>query len=296
MAPTCPRCDGRASFALRASDRNRRVTRAHFEYWRCEACAVLWLPDVPDDLAAYYPPDYHTSITPDDWERAIEGERPRLDLIGGRVEPGQLVEIGPSQGIFALAAARAGFDVVAIEMDRDCCDELERKGLRTINTATPQDELPGLGPSRAIVMWHVIEHLPDPWGLLRAAAANLEPGGVLALAAPNPDAFQFRLFGARWVHLDAPRHLTLIPLAALCDEAAGLGLRLVGATASDPVGLALNRLGWERSPMPAPALDADPRVTYLVGRACLSLVGAWEARGLRGSAYTAVFVKQGVPS
>ncbi len=269
------------------------MTCERFDYWRCHACAVLWLPDVPEDLAAYYPPDYHPSIAPGDLESAIAAEQPRIDLITRHVEPGQMVEIGPSQGIFTLAATRAGFHLAAMEMDADCCRHLEGLGLRVINTAAPQDELPALEPSRAAVLWHVIEHLPDPWAVLHAIAANLEPGGVLALATPNPNAFQFRLFGTRWVHLDAPRHLTLIPLAALCHEVEQLGLRLMSATASDPIGLLLNRLGWERSFLRPPALRHDPRFVYTIGQVFLRTIGGWEARGLRGTSYTAVFMKQG---
>lgn len=291
MTPTCSRCGGAASFALRAVDRNRMVSDEAFDYWRCRACAVLWLPDVPDDLGAYYPPDYHPSIAPEDLETAIAAEASRVELVTSHVEPGQLVEIGPSQGTFARAAARADFDVIAIEMDADSCRRLEAVGVRAINSAQPQDELPALGPSRATVLWHVIEHLPDPWAVLRAISDNLEPGGVLALATPNPDAFQFRLLGARWVHLDAPRHLTLIPLAALRDEAARLGLRLVSATASDRVGLLVNRLGWERSFLRPPAMRPDPRLAYTIGRIFRRTLGPWEARGLRGAAYTVVFVK-----
>lgn len=293
MPPNCPRCGGAAFLALRATDRNRRVTREPFDYWRCNVCCVLWLPDVPADLGAYYPPDYHESIAPEDVEAAIAADAPRIDLLRRHVEPGRLVEIGPSQGIFARAAARAGFDVTAMEMDADCCRELDALGLRAINTAAPQDELPALPPSRAVVMWHVVEHLPDPWAVLRAIAANLEPGGVLALGTPNPDSFQFRLLGGRWVQLDAPRHLTLIPPAALCDEAAQLGLALAEATWTDPTGLALNRLGWERSLLPPPTLRRDPRLAYAVGRVLRRAFADWEARGRRGSAYTAVFVKRG---
>ena len=60
-------------------------------------------------------------------------------------------------------------------------------------------------------MWHVIEHLRRPWEVIERAAANLQDGGVLAIATPNPRALQFKLLRRRWAHLDAPRHLFLIP-------------------------------------------------------------------------------------
>ena len=54
-------------------------------------------------------------------------------------------------------------------------------------------------------MWSVLDEVEDPWGRLDAAARNLEPGGVLALAMPNPGSFQFRMTRGRWPHVDAPR-------------------------------------------------------------------------------------------
>jgi len=45
------------------------------------------------------------------------------------------------------------------------------------------------GPYDVITLWHVIEHLPNPWEILDAVYASLKPGGVLALASPNSDTF-----------------------------------------------------------------------------------------------------------
>jgi len=41
------------------------------------------------------------------------------------------------------------------------------------------------------------------------------------IAAPNPQAFQFGLMGRYWTHLDAPRHLHLIPAATTFAHGAG---------------------------------------------------------------------------
>jgi SAM-dependent methyltransferase len=288
----CPRCGGPSSHRFDASDRNRAVTEERFDYRRCSACGVIWLHNVPANLAEYYPADYHQFLEHDELVAAAAREAPRVEALLRHVRPGHMVEIGPSQGVFASAAKAAGFDVVALEMDAACCRHLEEVvGVRAIHTAAPVEALPTLPPSRAVVMWHVIEHLPDPWAVLRAIARNLEPGGVFALATPNPDSLQSRVFGARWVHLDAPRHLTLIPLPALQQAASKLGLRLVDVTTSDPVGRGLNRLGWERSFLRSPALRPHPRFAYTVGRALTGLFRPWEQRDLRGAAYTALFRK-----
>jgi len=292
VALTCARCGAASAHAFNAVDRNRCVSDERFEYRRCTACGVLWLLNQPAELDRYYPDDYHEFLRGDALAAAAADESPRLGLVTRYVGGGRLVEIGPSQGVFAYAARQAGFDVVALEMDAACCRHLEAEvRIQAIHTTNPAEVLRGLPASRAIVLWHVIEHLEDPWTVVREIAANLEPGGVLALATPNPDALQFRFFGARWVHLDAPRHVTLIPFTALEDEAANLGLRCLSVTTTDPVGLQLNEMGWQRSPIQPPTLRPNPRLGYALGRVITPVLRPWEKRGLNGAAYTAVFQK-----
>lgn len=294
VTPSCPHCGGAGTRMLRSSDRNRAVSERHFDYARCADCGGVWLPQVPADLAGYYPGDYHSSLAPLDLDAAIAGEARRLELVTRHVRPGRMTEIGPSQGVFAAAARAAGFDVTALEMDADCCAHLEREvGIRAIQTADPARAMAALEPARAVVMWHVIEHLPDPIDVLRAAASHLEPGGVLALATPNPRSLQARLLGGRWAHLDAPRHLSLISIDALRATAPRLGLDLLGVTTTDETGLALNRLGWERSLLSAPAMRPNPRLAWTVGTVLTALARPWERRALRGAAWTAVLRRQG---
>ena len=57
-----------------------------------------------------------------------------------------------------------------------------------------------------ITMWHVLEHLPDPFAAVRHAAELLRPGGRLVISVPNIASLQARIGGDRWFHLDLPRH------------------------------------------------------------------------------------------
>ncbi|GIT65471.1 MAG: hypothetical protein Ct9H300mP23_10980 [Nitrospinota bacterium] len=43
------------------------------------------------------------------------------------------------------------------------------------------------------------------------------------MAAPNPQAWQFHIMGKLWPHLDAPRHLYLLPAEVLTEYAKTLG-------------------------------------------------------------------------
>ena len=117
-------------------------------------------------------------------------ERYKLDAVQAQRSGGRLVEIGPGFGA-SLAACRAhGFDVCGLELDAACVAHLRTVvGVDAVQTATPERALADQPPSDAIVLWHSLEHLPDPGALLAAAAANLRPGGMLVAAVPNPQAF-----------------------------------------------------------------------------------------------------------
>jgi SAM-dependent methyltransferase len=56
------------------------------------------------------------------------------------------------------------------------------------------------------VLWHVLEHLPDPRDTLEQARRWLRPGGLLVVAVPNLASLQAQLGGDRWFHQDVPRH------------------------------------------------------------------------------------------
>ncbi len=135
-------------------------------------------------------------------------------------------------------------------------------------------------------MWQVVEHLADPWAVLAAAAGNLEPGGILVVATPNPDALSLRLLGARWPHLDAPRHLWLIPVAVLDEFLGARGLRRVMLTEADPGGRRWNRFTWRRALASA---GAPPGPAALLGGLVALALRPLERRPGRGSCYTAVY-------
>jgi SAM-dependent methyltransferase len=291
----CPLCGGSAQAAFRVSDRNRGiVSAAPFEYDRCTVCGSYFLVDPPADLARFYPPDYHQPPDGELLERQAREEQPKLDLVQAVSAGGELLEIGPGMGMFARAAVLAGYGVTTVEMDPDCCAYLETVvGARAICSDDPAAGIAGLGFFDAIAMWHVIEHLARPWAVLEAAAGKLAPGGVLAVATPNPDAFQFRVLGARWAHVDAPRHLQLISEPALRRKAGELGLVHVRSTTTDPAGRHWNRFGWDYAVRRHPARHPSTYATQSVARALTAAARPFEGRGLAGAAYTAVFARPG---
>ena len=296
-APSCPLCGADSAHAFTAVDRNREISAERFSYSRCVACGTVFMVDVPDDLGRYYAGDYHrfeADGTPEVMRnptlREVEAFRVRMLL--RHVPPGTLIDIGAGPGGFAAAAKQEGFDVTVIEMDRRCCEYLESElGMRAICSDEPIEQLSALPPAQAITLWHVLEHLEDPAEMLAVAADRLQPGGVLALGVPNPRSLQFRLLGARWAHLDAPRHLRLMPADALAASLRPHGLRLLEFTTCDPFGRLCSLHGWTSAMRRRPALGDPPASLIRLAQAVTLALRPIERRTDRGAAMTLLFGK-----
>jgi 2-polyprenyl-3-methyl-5-hydroxy-6-metoxy-1,4-benzoquinol methylase len=273
---SCPLCGASSRTRLVTRDLNRGIGEERFRYAECERCRALFLDEVPDDLGRYYPDSYYEPQV-----EAVPTERAKLALVRRHASGGRLVEVGPGAGGFASEAKAAGFEVAVIETDERAYRHLrESVGVEAVQSDDPAGALSRMPGSHVIALWHVIEHLRDPWALLESAAANLEPGGVLVVATPNPRAFQLRVLGGRWTHIDAPRHLVLIPATALVEAAGRHGLERAQLVYSDRTGRDWNAFGWQQMLR-----------RRKLGSALALALAPIERTGARGSAYTAVFRK-----
>ncbi len=274
-------------------DFNRKLANTKFVYHQCEDCGSLVLAVPPPDLDRFYPTDYYLlPASRDELAIAAERERYKLDIVQGFVRTGHLLEIGPGPGGFAYLAKEAGFDVETIEMDQRCCQFLrDVVGVGATQTSDARAVLVHSPPLQVVALWHVVEHLTDPMETLEAAAAALSPGGILVLGAPNPAALQMSLFRARWAHLDAPRHLQLIPASYIRKRGLGLGLKTILETTTDAGGLGWNAFGWNVS-LNHVASGVGLSIPALVAKVICRLARPVERTGLRGTAYTLVLRKE----
>lgn len=291
----CPECGATAPLAYQAADYNKMMSDKTFDYYRCPRDGYIFLHPIPADLGRYYPPSYY-QLPRDEGELARLGEQLqqwKLDIVLSAAKSGKLLEIGPAYGVFAYLAKRAGFEVSGIEMDARCCEYLrDVVGIDVVESSDTIAALERLPQFDVIVMWQVMEHLPDPWTMIAAAAKRLRPGGVLILDTPNPDSFQFRVLGHRWAHLDAPRHVVLIPADMLAEQAAEHGLQAELLTASNTGANGFNGFGWAFSFKNYFGDNALGNFTHFLGRVLAKLLIPIERTGWRGSTYTAVFRKQ----
>jgi SAM-dependent methyltransferase len=279
--------------AYEITDLNQLIDRTIFRYVRCRSCGLIRLTNPPQDPGKYYPDTYHDFPDLEKIASMSHRRRCKIDTVLRFMQSGKLLEIGPSYGMFCYQAKEAGFDVRAIEMDQDCCNYLKDTiGIQVTLSAKPEQAMSNLEKHDVIALWHVIEHLPDPWAVLEAAAQNLNAGGILVLAAPNPEAWQFEKMAEKWPHLDAPRHVYLFPIALLTECCASLGLKLEFVTTTDAEAKGWNRFGWQRLLMNKVRGKWFQRLAFIVGFFVSIPLALFESHDPKGSAYTMVFRKE----
>jgi SAM-dependent methyltransferase len=190
----CPYCEGVSAHLLSSSDVNRGTTADIFDYYRCLSCDILFLDPRPYDMSPFYKGGYQPIPKTLSRLRAMaKREDYRMKPMLNHKMHGQLLEIGPWIGIFSCNAKYAGFAVTAIEMDPQCVDFLNNVvGVKAIQSSDPAATMDAMDESfDVIVLWHSLEHLPNPWLVLQKAAERLAPGGILLIAVPNIESYDF---------------------------------------------------------------------------------------------------------
>jgi SAM-dependent methyltransferase len=293
-APACPVCQSNSERLFDAYDENRQVSDTAFPYARCCVCRCVFIVHIPERLKDFYPTDYYQIPALARLRRIAARDRYRIDLVTRFCNPNgsRLLEIGPAYGTFALQAKDAGFDVDAIEADARCCEYLRNViGIRAMPSFQPHLAMTEIPKVDVIAIWHALEHLPDPVAVIEAACAKLNDGGVLAIAVPNPEAFQFRIMGRHWPHLDAPRHVRLLPAPTLSERVCKLGLSEIYRSSSDREARAWNFFGWRHLLINRFGNAMLRKTMSMLGFAPALIFAPLELGGLRGSAYTLVFRK-----
>jgi SAM-dependent methyltransferase len=136
---------------------------------------------------------------------------PVRNRVGGvpprSMTPGDLLDVGSGDGDFMFRARPHGWRVRGIEVNEAAVQSARDAGLEVHHGDLASA---GFAPGSfdLVRLWHVLEHVPDPIGLLRQIAPLLRPEGVLIIGVPDFGSPVRRLSGARWSGLQPGFHLS----------------------------------------------------------------------------------------
>lgn len=202
---TCPLCesDRTVPYAHAIQD---YLTEDAFGIQRCTVCGLAFTSPQPLSMDRYYPRRYRRFSRLGTAVLRVLYRRRAAAWIGAYGRSGKVLEIGTGAGWMLQALRRAGWTVVGNErIAQGAAAVLPKQGIPIFVGGL--DALRPRPHFDLIILFQVLEHLPNPLEVLRQCSGLLKPGGTLVVAVPNLASWQARLFGPAWFHLDVPRHL-----------------------------------------------------------------------------------------
>ena len=181
---------------------------------RCATCGFVTADVTLDDdaLAQLYGRDYFHGSEYDDYVDERQSLRMNfaarlrtLDALAGGLRGKSLLEIGCAYGFFLELARELGVDARGVDIAADGI----RYATQTLGLSAERGDYLALRtpPLDLVAMWDTIEHLPRPDRFIAKAAADLKPGGLLALTTGDIGSLNARVRGRRWRMIHPPTHL-----------------------------------------------------------------------------------------
>lgn len=239
--PQCLLCGKRGIERYRALDDALFGAPGSWAFSECISCRLLWLNPAPVAAsigiayANYYThrgrrngrrrQNHNSSIAVDGLRVAhyllLNSPVFRSSYRAGRycyldtLTPGSVLEVGCGDGWRLALLREMGWRVVGQEVDPVAARIATRRHnipvhVGFLDTAEFEPE-----SYDAVIMSHVIEHVPDPQSLLRVCLKLLKPGGRIVVVTPNSMSFLRGIFGQSWQGLDPPRHYYVFSSEAL---------------------------------------------------------------------------------
>jgi SAM-dependent methyltransferase len=226
---------------------------------RCVSCGHMQVRELPEEARLE---EQYAEVWEEAYVEEEEGQRATarraLERIERHAPVGDLCDLGCWVGFLLSEAERRGWRVAGVEPSRfGVAYASERLGLDVQEASISTASLPE-GSFDAVIMGDVIEHLPDPAGALRRAAALLRRRGVVYLTLPDAGSAAARALGARWWSV-LPTHVHYFTAQSLARllERTGFAVEWSGtAPKAFSVSYYLERLEGYSPPVAAAAVAA----------------------------------------
>jgi len=241
----------------------RAALDERYDYYRCVACDLVFLSPRPSRrlLTDIYSGPYHSHTVGTERKGIFKviktlcllPYRLRFGLETGTFPPfggGRVLDIGCGTGDYLAAMSALGWQCFGCEVSEAALTVARRRlPQATLYHGTFEEISLKHDFFDAVTLWHTLEHLEDPLGILKHIHDLLVPNGRLVVAVPNIGSFEARIFRTRWDGIDVPYHLYLFSIESLRRLLQTAGFELIHvrpqahpSTFSDSVGFFLDDL------------------------------------------------------
>lgn len=221
----------------------------------CSACGFIHMDPLPEpsELEKVYGDEYYRDEKPLfierviedlDWWTAVYDER--FDFLESKLDDGRrsVLDIGSGPGYFLKRGMERGWSGLGIEPSRQAAAHAMTLGVEVINGFFNEEAASTIARKfDALHLSEVLEHVPQPEVLLRAAARLLSRGGMVCCVVPNDFSPVQKVlteklgFAPYW--LAPPHHINYFSFESLSALLEKCGFRVIDRTSMFPIDLFL---------------------------------------------------------
>lgn len=186
-----------------------------FHLHKCRECGLYFLNPLPtkEELIDAYDQSYYgegeSKFLP--WiEKAINFLRSRNAHAFSKRIPSvaSVLDFGCGNGQFLTQLSQFGkYELYGLEIDGGSAERAKKINQIDLTIGAIQSDTYEVNKFDAIILTHVFEHLLNPEEVLDILTSIAKDGACLQIEIPNIHSWQYSLFKANWLHLDAPRHI-----------------------------------------------------------------------------------------
>jgi len=152
---------------------------------KCGACRIVFTHPFPRTSGEVYDEKYYRIWHEEQAAKRLKLWARRLRTVKRFCSAGPLLDIGTGDGLFLRFAREAGFDVFGTEISPTAVAAAKKMHGLSVELAAIEETNFRDNFFEAITVWHVIEHVQNPRGLISKSYQLLKPGGFLFCATPN---------------------------------------------------------------------------------------------------------------
>lgn len=228
VSPVCPICLNPQYHIL--------FHKNNIPIYRCESCGVGKADLKNFDIESYYTASYFNGEYSDGYADYINARDVLHIQFNNDIKllkkhgkhRGHILELGCAYGYFLDKAKEASFEISGIELCEDAVKSCNDRGYNNVYRGEISNQnLKRFAAADAVVLFDVIEHLPDPITIIEAIAEKLKPDGLLLMTTGDFSSLFAKITASNWRLMTPPQHLwffTPSSLELLCNR---FGLELV---------------------------------------------------------------------